>query len=76
MKVFFFQSNLFLKIIKSTMILKYDIEFFFIELNVSVEVSNSIASVIAERCRQRFELDLNVVLVDMEGNYLNDNFRK
>ena len=46
------------------------------ELNVSVEVSNSIASVIAERCRQRFELDLNVVLVDMEGNYLNDNFRK
>ena len=46
------------------------------ELNISVEVSNSIASAIAERCMQRFELDLNVILVDMEGNYLNDNFKK
>ena len=46
------------------------------EINRSTEVSNSIASAIAERCMQRFELDLNVILVDMEGNYLNDNFKK
>lgn len=44
------------------------------EINLSVEVSNSIASAIHERCMQRFDLDLNVILVDMEGNYLNDNF--
>ena len=43
---------------------------------LSVEVSNSIASAIHERCMQRFDLDLNVVLVDMEGNYLNNNFTK
>ena len=44
------------------------------ELDVSVDVSNSIASAIRQRCKQRFDLDLNVILVDMEGNYLNDNF--
>ena len=44
------------------------------ELEISVEVSNSIASAIHDRCMQRFELDLNVILVDMEGNYLNNNF--
>lgn len=44
------------------------------ELNVSVEVSNSIANAIHDRCHQRFDLDLNVILVDMEGNYLNNNF--
>ena len=44
--------------------------------NLSREVSNSIALAIRDRCMQRFELDLNVVLVDMEGNYLNDNFTK
>jgi cobalt-precorrin-5B (C1)-methyltransferase len=43
------------------------------EIGLSVEVSNSIASAIHERCLQRFDLDLNVILVDMEGNYLNDN---
>lgn len=43
------------------------------ELGISVEVSNSIADAIGERCKQRFDLDLNVFLVDMEGNYLNDN---
>ena len=43
------------------------------EIGLSTEVCNSIASAIRERCMQRFELDLNVVLVDMEGNYLNDN---
>ena len=46
------------------------------EIGLSVEVSNSIASAIHERCMQRFDLDLNVVLVDMEGNYLNNNFTK
>ena len=45
------------------------------DINLSVEVSNSIASAIHERCMQRFDLDLNVILVDMEGNYLNDNFK-
>ncbi|WP_406534010.1 cobalt-precorrin-5B (C(1))-methyltransferase CbiD [Methanobrevibacter sp.] len=44
------------------------------EINLSVEVSNSIASAIRDRCKQRFDLDLNVILVDMEGTYLNDNF--
>ena len=43
------------------------------ELDVSVEVSNSIADAIKDRCKQRFDLDLNVFLVDMEGNFLNDN---
>ena len=43
------------------------------EINLSVEVSNSIATAIHERCMQRFDLDLNVILVDMEGNYLNNN---
>ena len=44
------------------------------ELNISVDVSNSIARAIHDRCFQRFNLDLNVILVDMEGNYLNNNF--
>lgn len=44
------------------------------ENNISCEVSNSIAQAICERCKQRFDLDLNVILVDMEGNYLNNNF--
>ena len=43
------------------------------EIGISVEVSNSIATAIKDRCMQRFDLDLNVILVDMEGNYLNDN---
>ncbi|WP_407374470.1 cobalt-precorrin-5B (C(1))-methyltransferase CbiD [Methanobrevibacter sp.] len=46
------------------------------ELGISVDVSNSIADAIHERCLQRFDLDLNVILVDMEGNYLNNNFKK
>ena len=46
------------------------------EINLSVEVSNSIAAAIHERCMQRFDLDLNVILVDMDGNYLNNNFTK
>lgn len=43
------------------------------EIGLSTEVCNSIAQAIHDRCMQRFELDLNVVLVDMEGNYLNSN---
>ena len=43
------------------------------EIDLSLKVSNSIASAIHERCMQRFDLDLNVILVDMEGNYLNSN---
>ena len=43
------------------------------EINMSFEVSNSIASAIKDRCMQRFDLDLNVILVDMQGNYLNNN---
>ena len=45
------------------------------DIGLSVEVSNSIASAIHERCMQRFDLDLNVILVDMEGNYLNSNMQ-
>ncbi|WP_458403015.1 cobalt-precorrin-5B (C(1))-methyltransferase CbiD [Methanobrevibacter sp.] len=45
------------------------------EIGLSVEVSNSIADAIHERCLQRFDLDLNVILVDMEGNYLNNNWK-
>ena len=42
-------------------------------INLQKEVANSIATAIKERCNQRFELELDVILVDMEGNYLNDN---
>ena len=43
------------------------------EIGLQKEVANSIATAIRERCAQRFELELDVFLVDMEGNYLNDN---
>ncbi len=43
------------------------------EINLQKEVANSIALAIKQRCQQRFELELDVILVDMEGNYLNDN---
>ncbi|SDA37480.1 cobalt-precorrin-5B (C(1))-methyltransferase CbiD [Methanobrevibacter millerae] len=43
------------------------------EINLQKEVANSIATAIKQRCAQRFELELDVILVDMEGNYLNDN---
>ena len=46
------------------------------ELGISVDVSNSIAQAIKQRCKQRFDLDLDVILVDMGGNYLNDNMEK
>lgn len=43
------------------------------EINLQIKVANSIAAAIKLRCMQRFELELDVILVDMEGNYLNDN---
>ena len=43
------------------------------EINLQKDVANSIAIAIKQRCMQRFELDIDVILVDMEGNYLNDN---
>ena len=43
------------------------------EINLSVEVSNSIAQAICDRVKQRFDIELNVFLVDMEGNFLNNN---
>ena len=43
------------------------------EINLSVDVSNSIAQAIYERVKQRFNFELNVIIVDMEGNYLNSN---
>ena len=46
------------------------------ELGISVDVSNSIAQAIKQRCKQRFDLDLDVILVDMEGSDLNDNMEK
>ena len=46
------------------------------EENLHLDVCNSIALAIKERCMQRFDLYLNVILVDMEGNYLNDNFER
>lgn len=46
------------------------------EENISKLVSNSIANAIKERCKIRFNLDINVILVDMEGNILNTNYFK
>lgn len=47
-----------------------------LEEDLHLKVCNSIALSIKERCMQRFELDINVILVDMKGNYLNDNFER
>ncbi|MCL2687347.1 MAG: cobalt-precorrin-5B (C(1))-methyltransferase CbiD [Methanobrevibacter sp.] len=41
------------------------------EINIDEEVLNSIASNIKKRCLERFDLDINVILVDMDGNQLN-----
>lgn len=41
------------------------------EINIDKEVLNSIASNIKKRCLERFDLNINVILVDMEGNQLN-----
>ena len=37
-------------------------------------VLNSIANAIKRKCLNRFDLELNVILVDMEGNILNTNY--
>lgn len=39
-------------------------------------VLNNIALAIKNKCLDRFEIEMNVILVDMKGNYLNDNFTK
>ncbi len=46
------------------------------EFNLQNEVSNSISLAIRQRCKQKFDLDLDVILVDMQGNYLNDNMEE
>lgn len=42
--------------------------------NLSLKVSNSIADAIKTNCKSCFGINLNVILVDMEGNFLNNNF--
>ncbi|MDL2246503.1 cobalt-precorrin-5B (C(1))-methyltransferase CbiD [Methanobrevibacter sp. OttesenSCG-928-K11] len=37
-------------------------------------VFNSIAKAIKDKCTDKFDIDLNVILVDMKGNILNTNF--
>ena len=42
--------------------------------NIDEIVINNIAKSIKIKCLDRFNLDLNVILVDMEGNILNSNY--
>lgn len=42
--------------------------------NLTKKVCNSIATAINDRCKAKFDLDINTILVDMEGNFLNNNF--
>ncbi|MCC7554137.1 MAG: cobalt-precorrin-5B (C(1))-methyltransferase CbiD [Methanobacteriaceae archaeon] len=42
--------------------------------NLDEKVSNDIADAIKLKCKDRFEINLNVILVDMQGNFLNTNF--
>lgn len=44
--------------------------------NINNIVLNSIALSIKNRCLDRFEIEMNVILVDMEGDFLNNNFTK
>jgi cobalt-precorrin-5B (C1)-methyltransferase len=44
--------------------------------NIDKKVSNSIASSIKDRCMERFNIEMDVFLVDMDGNFLNTNFRR
>nr|WP_231624322.1 hypothetical protein [Methanobrevibacter arboriphilus] len=39
--------------------------------NINKKVLNSISLAIKERCLERADMDVNVILVDMEGNQLN-----
>ncbi len=42
--------------------------------NLSLKVCNSIAQAITRNCEVKFNIEVNVILVDMEGNFLNNNF--
>lgn len=42
--------------------------------HLTEKTCNSIATAINERCKSKFDLDVNTILVDMEGNFLNNNF--
>ncbi|MCF0226130.1 MAG: cobalamin biosynthesis protein CbiD [Methanobrevibacter sp.] len=42
--------------------------------DLSLKVCNSIATAIVNRCKLKFAIEINVILVDMEGNFLNNNF--
>lgn len=42
--------------------------------NLTKKTCNSIATAINERCKAKFDLDINTILVDMDGNFLNNNF--
>lgn len=44
------------------------------EKDLTEKVCNSIANAINETCKNKFGLTLNTILVDMEGNFLNNNF--
>lgn len=41
---------------------------------IHIEVLNSIADAIKIKCQDKFNLELNVIFVDMEGNILNTNY--
>ncbi len=42
--------------------------------NLKLDVCNNIANSIIQTCKSRFDLKLNVILVDIKGNLLNNNF--
>ena len=42
--------------------------------NLTRKTCNSIAEAINKRCTVKFDLDVNTILVDMDGNFLNNNF--
>lgn len=44
--------------------------------NLDVAVLNSIADAIKERVKDRFDIDLNVIIVNMKGEILNTNYTK
>ncbi|OWT33253.1 cobalamin biosynthesis protein CbiD [Methanobrevibacter sp. 87.7] len=44
--------------------------------DLDIIVLNSIADAIRERVKDRFDIELNVIIVDMEGNILNSNYNK
>ena len=41
---------------------------------LDTRVLNSIVYAIKRKCLNRFDLELNVIIVDMEGNILNTNY--